>query len=111
MCVKAGLKLVEKRNFHKFFYRHVANPELRALAGRMKVLTCSDQGMSKDEWEACFYYCAFVFKKEGAPNPQEAPPAGYVGGRQASRAQYEEDIVCFPGYGPNADQTADGPVP
>jgi len=104
MCHKAGLKLVEKRNFHKFFYRHVENPELRQLAGHMKVLTASEAGMSKDEWEACFYYCAFVFRKEGTPNPREAPPRGYVGGPQASRTQYEEDIVCFPGYGPNATE-------
>ena len=105
MCAKAGLKLVEKRNFHKFFYRHVENPKLRELAGHMKVLTANDAGMTKDEWEACFYYCAFVFEKEGRHDPYEQPPPGYIGGRQASRPHYEEDIVCFPGYGPEGKET------
>jgi len=106
ICVKNGLELVEKRNFHKFFYRHCDNPELRDLVARMRVLNASEAGMSKDEWEGCFVYCAFVFKKKGQcdRNGEKQPP-NYFGGRQASRVISEDEIVCFPGYGPDAQQS------
>jgi len=107
--LQAGLKCVSKTNFHKFFNKHVQNPDLRDLLGRMKVLTATEEGMSEDEWEACFYYCAFVFKKPDTKT-QEAVPRGYHG-RQASRVHQEEDIVCFPGYGPEAHKVMDSPDP
>jgi len=93
--------------------RHSADTDLRQLAGHMRVFTASEEGMSSDEWDAVFFYCAFVFVKEGDPNTYDERsdrPPGYVGGRQASRVHYEEDIVCFPGYGPNAKQVHESPV-
>ena len=66
--------------------------------------------MTADEWDAIYFYCAFVFVKEGRPEYEEPPP-GYVGGPQASRVHYEEDIICFPGFGPHAnDKMEDSPA-
>jgi len=103
LCHQAGLELVEKRNFHKFFFKYAENPELRELLGRMKVLTATEEGISEDEWEACFYYCAFVFKKKGNPDVHESKPFNYRG-RDGSKVHQPEDIESFPGYGPDAGQ-------
>jgi len=100
LCAKAGLECVRKDNFHKFFYKYVEKQELRELLGRMNVLTATEQGMSADEWEACFLYTSFVFRKKGESTEEKYPP-GYWG-REARRVITEEEIECFPGYGPNA---------
>ena len=110
--MKVGLKCLRYDPFHKFFYKHVRNPEHRSLMNRMQatvepsaaaLMSCCFQvlqtrprdggppmDMSDDEWDAAYLYVAVVFQKVN-DGPPGQPPPGFQGKR--SRQPTENDIV------------------
>lgn len=64
LAAEYGLELVEKMNFHDFIHQNVAVEELAKIMQRV-VGRDWHETITKDEWDAAYLYCAYVFRKAG----------------------------------------------
>ncbi|KAL0484373.1 mRNA (guanine-N7-)-methyltransferase [Acrasis kona] len=65
-----GLSVVEEKNFHEFFETWSEHDDFKFLTDRVYKLR--EGNMTADEWEAIYLYRAFVFRKDGQADQQDA---------------------------------------
>lgn len=60
-----GLDLILAQNLHEYFYQNVQLPEFSRLLQQMGTLPADGSSIPAEQWEICYLYRVFVFKKRG----------------------------------------------
>lgn len=66
VALEYDLQLVLQSNFHDFYLTHCNNPKYGQLFQRMNILDRNGT-IPLDQWDACYLYTTFAFKKIGNP--------------------------------------------
>ena len=60
---ECGLELLHHENLHEFFYLHSRAPQFFDLMRRMNVMPRGGHPFPADQWDICYLYRVFVFRK------------------------------------------------